>query len=435
MFAIAPFLVYNTNKTSDTQGSQHMDIMEKLTILADAAKYDVACTSSGNNRAAQQGALGNAVACGICHSFTEDGRCVSLLKVLLSNVCMYDCGYCHNRRSNDVPRAIFTPQEVATLTMRFYQRNYIEGLFLSSAVVKSPNHTMELLIETLSLVRHTHRFNGYIHVKAIPGADQQLIHQAGLLADRISVNIELPSNESLVKLAPEKTKADILAPMKQLKNGIIQSKNELSVFRHAPKFAPAGQSTQLIVGATPEADGKIIALSEGLYNKFSLKRVFYAAYIPVSNTLTGAPPPLRREHRLYQADWLLRTYGFKANEILANPEENLPLEMDPKCNWALKNLDKFPVEVTKADYLTLLRIPGIGRRSADKIVAARRTSALTFDDLKKMRVVLKRARFFITLNGKMQDRFNITQESLRPRLTDGGMQLTLADTNPEVFAQ
>ena len=414
-----------------------MDIMQKLEVLADAAKYDVACTSSGNNRAAQKGALGNAVASGICHSFTADGRCISLLKVLLSNACIYDCQYCSNRRSNDVPRATFTPHEVAELTMRFYQRNYIEGLFLSSAVVKNPDYTMELLISSLRLVRETYRFNGYIHVKAIPGADQALIHQAGMLADRISVNIELPSQESLAVFAPEKTKQSILAPMKSVKEGIIQTKNELSLYRHAPKFAPAGQSTQMIVGASPESDSKIVTLAEGLYNKFKLKRVFYSAYIPVGTSplLPAVKPPLLREHRLYQADWLLRFYGFTAGELFYNPDENLSLDMDPKCHWALQNLHMFPVEINKADYATLLRVPGIGQRSADKIVAARRVASLSFEDLKKMRVVLKRAKYFILCSGKAYERYNLVPEVLSLRLKEDHnyAQLSLLETNPEAF--
>jgi len=415
-----------------------MEIMQKLEILADAAKYDVACTSSGNNRSAKKGALGNAVACGICHSFTADGRCVSLLKILLTNACIYDCQYCTNRRSNDVPRAAFTPWEVAELTIRFYQRNYIEGLFLSSAVIKSPDYTMELLIATLQLVRETYKFNGYIHVKAIPGADEALIRQAGMLADRISVNIELPSQDSLAKLAPEKTKKNILAPMKSVREGIIQSKNELSLYRHAPKFAPAGQSTQLIVGATPESDNKIISLAEGLYKHYKLKRVFFSAYIPMGGSalLPNTGPPLLREHRLYQADWLLRFYGFTAGELFSNPEENLSLDMDPKCHWALQNLAQFPIEVNKADYLTLLRVPGIGERSAKKIVAARRVGVLSFEDLKKMRVVLKRAKYFLLCNGKMYEKVNFTQEVLSRRLTENTLihdQMSLLDTNPEVF--
>ena len=406
--------------------------MDKLTILADAAKFDVACTSSGNNRAAKKGMLGSAVACGICHSFTADGRCISLLKILLTNVCVYDCQYCCNRRSNDVPRAAFTPDEVAELTIRFYKRNYIEGLFLSSAVIKNADYTMELLVEALRIVREKYSFNGYIHVKAIPGADEALIRQAGLLADRISVNIELPSKQSLTAFAPEKTKQGILAPMKLVKNGIIQSKNEIIKYKNADVFAPAGQSTQLIVGATPEKDSKIVALAEGLYNKFSLKRVFYSAYIPSGGNnmiLPTVPPPLRREHRLYQADWLLRFYGFKAGELFNNQDENLSLEMDPKCHWALNNLDKFPVEILKADYRTLLRVPGIGQRSAEKIVAARRVGKLDFSDLKKMRVVLKRAKYFITCGGKVYEKLMLIQEVLKQKLSDSGSGADFSQLN------
>ena len=410
-----------------------MNLMEKLTILADAAKYDVACTSSGNNRSARKGMVGNAVACGICHSFTADGRCISLLKILQTNICIYDCQYCENRRSKDVPRAVFAPEEVAELTMRFYQRNYIEGLFLSSAVFKSPDYTMEMLIQTLRLVRETYRFNGYIHVKAIPGADNALIRQVGMLADRISTNIELPSKESLQRFAPEKTKQDILAPMKTVKHGIIQNKNELTLYRHAPTFAPAGQSTQMIVGASPESDSKIVALAEGLYNKFSLKRVFYSAYIPVGGNplLPVADPPLRREHRLYQADFLLRLYGFTAGELFNNQDENLSLDMDPKCHWAIRNLDKFPVEINSAEYTMLLRVPGIGQVTAQKIVAARRVGKLGFDDLKKMRVVLKRAKYFITCNGKEYERIVLIPEVLNLKLREGlgdYSQLNLFDT-------
>jgi putative DNA modification/repair radical SAM protein len=398
-----------------------MDIMKKLEILADAAKYDVACTSSGSNRAAKRGAVGHNVACGICHSFTADGRCISLLKLLITNKCIYDCQYCGNRRSVDIPRAEFAPEEVAELTLRFYQRNYIEGLFLSSAIVRSPDYTMELLINAMKIVRETYNFNGYIHVKTIPGADAALVRQAGLLADRVSVNIELPSQASLEKFAPEKKKNDILAPMKLVREGIMQSKNELALFRHAknePSFAPAGQSTQLIVGASPESDSQIVSLAEGLYGKYKLKRVFYSAYIPVNPALSAENPPLLREHRLYQADWLLRFYNFTAGELFKSKDENLSLEMDPKCHWAVNNLHLFPVEINRADYLMLLRVPGIGQRSAQKIVAARRIGKVNFDGLKKMRVVLKRAKYFITCDGKTFDKLPLLPETIAPRLTD-----------------
>jgi len=396
--------------------------MDKLKILADAAKYDVACTSSGSNRAAKRGELGHNVACGICHSFTPDGRCISLLKLLLTNKCIYNCRYCGNRRSADIPRAEFSPQEVAELTIRFYQRNYIEGLFLSSAIINNPDHTMELLINALEIVRKKYYFNGYIHVKTIPGADAALVRRAALLADRLSVNIELPSQESLRILAPEKTKQNIIAPMRAIRDGISQAKNELTLYRRAknePKFAPAGQSTQLIVGATPESDSKIVSLAEGLYGKFKLKRVFYSAYIPAGGSdLPTAAPPLLREHRLYQADWLLRFYNYTAGELFGSPDENLSLEMDPKCHWAVNNLHLFPLEINTADYLMLLRVPGIGQVSAQKIVAARRIEKVNFDGLKKMRVVLKRAKFFITCGGKTYDRLPFYPEKIAPHLRD-----------------
>ena len=413
-------------------GLIQMDVMQKLEILADAAKYDVACTSSGSTRGAKNGTIGTAVAGGICHSFTPDGRCISLLKILLTNECRYDCAYCGNRRTANVPRAMFTPQEVAELTIRFYKRNYIEGLFLSSAVHKNADYTMELLISAIRHVREYYHFNGYIHVKSIPGAHPDLIKEAGLIADRISTNIELPSSKSLTEFAPEKTKEDIISSMKTVRDGIITAKNEIIVFKNTPKFTPAGQSTQLIVGATPESDAKIVTLSEGLYNKFKLKRVFYSAYIPTNPALPKQAPPLRREHRLYQADWLLRFYGYKAGELFMTPDENLRLDMDPKCQWALNNLEFFPVEIMKADYGVLLRIPGIGQVSAEKIIKARRVGSLSFDNLKKMKVVLKRAKYFITINGKMMERSAIEPEFIAPRISDSSYkgnynQLTLDD--------
>ena len=398
-----------------------MDIMEKLQILTDAAKYDVACTSSGSERAGKRGSIGSAVACGICHSFAADGRCISLLKILQTNICVYDCQYCANRRSNDVPRAAFTPREVCELTIRFYQRNYIEGLFLSSAVIKSPDYTMELMFSTVSTIREEYSFNGYIHVKAIPGADESLITQMGLLVDRMSTNIELPSENSLSRLAPEKTRQSILSPMKLVRKKIVQTKNELVRFKHAPNFVPAGQATQLIVGATPESDRRIVGLAEGLYKQFSLRRVFYSAYIPVTADHPMLPvvhPPLLREHRLYQADWLLRFYGFTSSELFLNEDENLSLNMDPKCHWALRHLGVFPVEVNKADYLTLLRVPGIGQRSAQKIVTARRVGSLDFTHLKKMGIVLKRAKYFITCGGKMFDNFPLVPDILEMKLSE-----------------
>ena len=383
-----------------------MEIMDKLTILADAAKYDAACTSSGLDRQARAGRMGSATMAGCCHTFSADGRCVTLLKVLMTNVCAYDCQYCVNRRSNDVPRTAFTPRELADLTMQFYRRNYIEGLFLSSAVLVSPDYTTERMIEALRLLREEYRFGGYIHAKAIPGADPLLTQRLGMLADRLSVNIELPSEQSLSLLAPDKRKSNILKPMAQIRDGITRSREELALTRHAPRFAPAGQSTQMIIGATPESDRHILMLTQGLYDKYRLKRVFYSAYMPVSTSkLLPAPadfkPPLLREHRLYQADWLLRFYHFRAEEILDETQPDFDPRVDPKCSWALRHMDRFPVEVSTADYEMLLRVPGIGVTSARRILVARRGGPLSFETLKKIGVVLKRAQYFITCGGRL----------------------------------
>lgn len=443
---------------------ESMTMEQKLSILADAAKYDVACTSSGVERGGKDGSIGSAVASGICHTFSADGRCISLLKILFTNECIFDCKYCINRASNDVPRTTFTPEEVCSLTMEFYKRNYIEGLFLSSGVLHSPNYTMELIVQTLRLLRTTYRFNGYIHCKAIPGADQDLIELAGWYADRMSVNLELPTTEGLRLLAPHKNRKNILNPIRQIQNGIEQSQQVLGMkggnkgaywhtrrkiegksieekkseerlratqseillpdqqntiitgegntglsmlnqFTGERGFVPAGQSTQIIIGATPESDYEIISVAEALYQRFDLKRVFYSAFIRVNEdsalpVLPGGPP-LLREHRLYQADWLLRYYGFEAKELLTKERPNFNVFLDPKCNWAIGNLEQFPIEVNKADYFTLLRVPGIGPKSARRIVAARRTAKLRFEDLKKMGVVLKRAIYFITCGGQM----------------------------------
>lgn len=393
-----------------------MEVWDKLTILADAAKYDVACTSSGSDRAGAKGSLGSCSAPGICHSFSADGRCISLLKVLFSNACSYDCKYCQSRRSNDFVRAAFTPRELAELTIAFYRRNYIEGLFLSSAVCRSPDWTCERMIETLRLLREEYRFRGYIHVKAIPGASGELIERLGLLADRMSVNIELPSEAGLSRLAPDKSREAILRPMALIRNGTAQSREELVKYRHARPFAPAGQSTQMIVGATADSDLQILRLTQALYRKYQLKRVFFSAYIPlVSDSLLPAldvKPPLLREHRLYQADWLLRYYGFAAEELLdeQNPSFN-PL-LDPKCNWALNHLEEFPVEVNTAPLERLLRVPGIGVRSAQRIFAARRDRSLDFDGLRRIGVVLKRAQYFITCRDRMREGLRISQEHL-----------------------
>ena len=395
-----------------------MDVLEKLTVLTDAAKYDAACTSSGGNRTAKKGYIGNTSSSvsGCCHSFSADGRCVTLLKVLMTNCCVFDCKYCVNRRSNDTKRAAFTPHELADLTISFYRRNYIEGLFLSSGVLRSPDYTTELMIKALRILREEYRFNGYIHAKAIPGTAPELVEQLGFLADRLSVNIELPSEAGLRTLAPDKTKQAILSPMRQIQVRSKQSKEELVKYRHAPKFAPAGQSTQLIVGATADSDFHILRLTQGLYDRYRLKRVFYSAYVPVVEHALlpskDVKPPLLREHRLYQADWLLRFYGFRAEELLDEQHPDFNPLVDPKCSWALAHLDFFPVEVNTADYEALLRVPGIGVTSARRILTARRAGKLRIEDLQKMGVVMKRAQYFLTASGKRAEGLLFTPDSL-----------------------
>ncbi|MBP3567730.1 MAG: putative DNA modification/repair radical SAM protein [Lachnospiraceae bacterium] len=476
-----------------------MDIMEKLQILADSAKYDVACTSSGSNRKGAAGAIGNSVAPGICHTFSADGRCISLLKILYTNHCIFDCKYCINRSSNDVVRTSFTPEEVCTLTIEFYRRNYIEGLFLSSGIHHTPNETMAEIVQTLMLLREKYHFNGYIHCKAIPGADPDLIELAGWYADRMSVNLELPTTEGLRSLAPHKNRKNILLPMRQIQSGMEENMLALGVndsrgrywytarelgrkeedttlhlreqFRqqmsgqevgsrsllnqnmeeiestttselvpdvleeaslrsklpslhmkqeakwanqsHTGRFVPAGQSTQMIIGATKESDYQILSVSEALYKKFDLKRVFYSAFVRVNDdsALPVVPggPPLLREHRLYQADWLLRYYGFEAKELLSEQQPNFNEFLDPKCDWALRHPEQFPVEINRADYYTLLRVPGIGVKSARRIVQARKTARLEFSDLKKVGVVLKRAIYFITCGGSFYYSMKITE--------------------------
>ena len=382
-----------------------MELLEKLTILSDAAKYDAACTSSGVRRKFQPGKIGNTSSsiAGCCHSFSADGRCVTLLKVLMTNSCVYDCKYCVNRRSNDTRRAAFTPRELAELTIGFYRRNYIEGLFLSSGVLRNADYTTEQMIRALRILRQEYGFNGYIHAKAIPGTSPELVQQLGLLADRMSVNIELPSQQGLQTLAPDKTREAILRPMSLIRDKVLESKQELVKYKHAPSFAPAGQSTQLIVGATKDTDRHILHLTEALYQKYRLKRVFYSAYVPVvENSFLPAldtKPPLLREHRLYQADWLLRFYGFQASELLDEAHPDFNPQLDPKCSWAVEHLEQFPVEVMRADYETLLRVPGIGPTSAKRIVSARRTAHLRFEDLKKLGVVVKRAQYFVLCDG------------------------------------
>ncbi len=399
-----------------------MELLDKLTILSDAAKYDAACTSSGVRRGSQPGKIGNTSSsiAGCCHSFSADGRCITLLKVLMSNSCVYDCKYCVNRRSNDTRRATFTPRELAELTIQFYRRNYIEGLFLSSGVLRSPDYTTEQMICALRLLRHDYGFNGYVHAKAIPGTSPELVEQLGLLADRLSVNIELPSQEGLKTLAPDKKKEDILRPMHQIRDGVRQSKAELVKYKHAPVFAPAGQSTQLIVGATGDSDRHILRLTQSLYDKYQLKRVFYSAYVPVvEHSLLPSrdtKPPLLREHRLYQADWLLRFYGFRAEELLDDKHPDFNPLIDPKCNWAIGHMELFPVEIMGADYEMLLRIPGIGPVSARRIISARRTSTLRFEDLHKLGVVLKRAQFFITCGGKARSGLQFSAATIGQQL-------------------
>ena len=393
----------------------------KLKILADAAKYDVACTSSGSSRRGKKENLGNTVSAGICHTFSSDGRCVSLLKILFSNDCVFDCKYCPSRAANEKERATFTSEEICRLVVEFYRRNYIEGLFLSSAVVKSPAYTMERMYEAIYMLRNKYHFNGYIHVKAIPGAPDDIIYALGFLVDRMSVNLELPTAESLRLLAPHKSRKNILAPMRLVQEKSKENRQELTLYKSAPRFVPAGQSTQMIIGASPETDYQILRVAESLYQKFGLKRVFYSAFVAVNEdkalpARTSDGPPLLREHRLYQADWLLRYYKFEANELLNEKNPNFNIFLDPKCNWALNHLEYFPVEVNRASYDVLLRVPGIGYKSAGRIVKARRFGSLGFEDLRKMGVVLKRALYFITCSGKMMYKTKIEEDYITRNL-------------------
>lgn len=397
-----------------------MELGVKLKILSAAAKYDVSCSSSGSKRRNISGGLGNAAQSGICHSWTDDGRCVSLLKILLTNCCSYDCVYCVNRISNDIPRATFTPQEVADLTINFYRRNYIEGLFLSSAILHNCDYTMEQLLQTVRILREQHKFNGYIHLKAIPGADYRLITEAGKYVDRMSANIELPTNNGLQLLAPQKQQQNILSSMGKISLGIKEYLAERKTTNKLAPFVPAGQSTQLIVGATPDHDLQIIKLSESLYKSYRLKRVYYSAFVPVAShpkLPALKSPPLVRENRLYQADWLLRFYGFSANEILNHEQPHLDLELDPKSAWALRSLHFFPLEVNRAEYEMLLRVPGIGVKSARRIIMARRTGLLSYEHLRKLGVVLKRAKYFITCQGKYYGEGSFNEEFIRTKLT------------------
>lgn len=431
--------------------SKDLSLNEKLKILADAAKYDVACTSSGSSRRGKKGMLGNTEAAGICHSFSSDGRCVSLLKILLSNECIYDCKYCLNRVSNDRVRTTFTPEEICTLVVEFYRRNYIEGLFLSSGIVKSPTYTMELMYQAIYLLRTKYHFNGYIHVKAIPGASDELITNMGYLVDRMSVNLELPTIDGLKKLAPHKNPKKLVAPIRQIQNGIVDHrlmigkdaslKSTLRLQNNGKPtpFVPAGQSTQMIIGATGESDLQLLSTTQKLYQQYDLKRVFYSAYVPLNEDSNlpalGTAPPLLREHRLYQADWLLRFYGFKADELLSVDRPNFNTMLDPKCDWALRHLDIYPVEINRASYDVLLRVPGIGTKSAFRIVKARRHGTLNFEHLKKMGVVLKRAKYFITCSGKMMYRIPIEEDFITRQLIGEDAKQNWAIDHPQTYRQ
>ena len=380
-------------------------LLEKLSILADAAKYDVSCSSSGSNRKNKNKGLGNAGA-GICHTYTEDGRCVSLLKILLTNHCIFDCAYCVSRRSNDVKRAAFTVQEVVDLTINFYRRNYIEGLFLSSGIFKNADYTMERLVSIAKKLHTDYNFNGYIHLKTIPGASPELLDEAGLYADRLSVNLEIPTEDGLKLLAPAKNRNDMIEPMQHRKDRIIEPKDERKVIKSSPSFAPAGQSTQMIIGASGETDRQIISLAQNYYQNYKLKRVYYSGYVPISMDTRlpniGTQVPTARENRLYQSDWLMRFYGFEANEIVSETQPLLDLDVDPKLGWALRNMDQFPIDINRAAYNLILRIPGIGVGSAKKIIAARRFGALDMEHLKKLGIAVNRAKYFIICKGFRQ---------------------------------
>lgn len=397
-----------------------MDTLEKLEILTDAAKYDVSCSSSGSNRKNTSKGLGNGHVSGICHSWSEDGRCISLLKILYTNKCIYNCEYCINRSSNDTKRAEFTPREVADLTINFYRRNYIEGLFLSSGIVKNPDYTMEMLIEVADILRNEYSYNGYIHMKAIPGSSPDLVKKMGLLVDRMSINVELPTEKSLKILAPQKSIKAIESSMGYAKEKIVQRKNEIKLYRHTPKFLPAGQTTQMIIGADKESDFDIMKRSENLYKDYELKRVFYSAFVPVVKsefTKDVKKAPLLREHRLYQADWLLRFYGFKSDDLLNEENNNFDLRIDPKTDWAINNIEKFPVEINRASFSTLMKIPGIGRVSARKIVNARKYRRLKYDNLKALNISVKRAKNFITVDGKYMGLRFKDQTDLKNRMS------------------
>lgn len=407
------------------------NLFNKLKILSDAAKYDVSCVSSGVERKNNTvGGIGNASSAGICHAWSADGRCISLLKILLTNDCIYDCSYCLNRVTNPVERATFTPEEVAELTIQFYRRNYIEGLFLSSAVEKSPDHTMENIYKVLELLRYKYNFWGYVHVKVIPGASPLLVQKTGMLADRMSVNIELPTRESLKILAPQKKIENIVKPMSLINNEISRTIEDKRSFKSTPRFVPGGQSTQMIIGATPDSDKTILNVSQNLYDKFNMKRVFFSAYIPVISSpnlpSTSTMPPLLREHRLYQADWLMRFYYFKSEELFTEIDQNLDLEFDPKMMYALRNINSFPIEINRASYEELLRIPGLGMVSAQRIIRERKNAELSYDSLRKMKTVLKRAKYFITIKGKYYGNVKFEPEVIKEELRQKEVQKQLS---------
>lgn len=397
-------------------------IREKLQILADAAKYDVSCSSSGSNRKNKNKGLGD-TGHGICHTYTEDGRCVSLLKILFTNVCIFDCAYCVTRKSNDIKRVSFTVQEVVDLTINFYRRNYIEGLFLSSGIFKDADYTMERLVRVARKLRTEHNFNGYIHLKSIPGASDELMHEAGLYADRLSINLEIPTKSGLKLLAPDKDHKDMFKPMNYLKNEIILKKEEKKLFKKAPAFTPAGQSSQMIIGAAQETDKDIMHTAARLYTGFNLKRVYYSGYVPVSNDKRlpglGSAVPMVRENRLYQTDWLMRFYGFQVNELLNDSNPHLDLDIDPKLSWALRNLNCFPVDINKASVHQILRVPGIGMQSAHKIVEGRKFHKLNWDHLKKIGVALNRAKFFITCNSHKFERRDLSEMMIKQFILSG----------------
>ena len=410
-------------------------ISEKLAILADAAKYDVSCASSGSNRKNENKGLGT-TGNGICHAYTEDGRCVSLLKILLTNHCIYDCAYCVSRKSNDIKRAAFTVQEVVDLTINFYRRNYIEGLFLSSGIFSNADYTMERLVLIAKKLRTEHRFNGYIHLKTIPGASDELMKEAGLYADRLSVNVEMPTEQSLKLLAPDKKREDMIKPMTYLKQEIIQHTEEKKLFKNTPGFAPAGQSTQMVIGATPETDLEILFMADQFYRKFELRRVYYSGYVPISNDnrlpAMSTPVPIVRENRLYQADWLMRFYGFAVNEIVDRDNPLLDMEIDPKLSWALRNLHLFPLDINKADKKMILRVPGIGVGSTDKIIAARRFSKLNWDHLKKIGIAITKARYFITCDSTDFNRRDLLPSTIKQQLLSLGKSKYEANHSPQL---